>query len=77
MVTRGTREGAVMIRVSVEVRRGDISYRVAVQARSIRRALEILGGRNPGCELRVVFPIDPESFFVRGEGVERIEPEAA
>jgi hypothetical protein len=35
-----------------------------VQAESIRRALEIVEGTNPGREIRVTFPIDPESFFV-------------
>jgi hypothetical protein len=35
-----------------------------VQAESIRRALEIVEGTNPGREIRVTFPIDSESFFV-------------
>ena len=53
-----------MVRVTVEVGRGAIRYRVAVQAESIRRALEIVEGMNPGRELKVAFPIEPESFFV-------------
>ena len=36
-----------------------------VRAGSIRRALEIAEEQNPGCALRVVFPLDPETFFVR------------
>jgi hypothetical protein len=35
-----------------------------VQAESIRRALEIVEGMNPGREIKVTFPIDAESFFV-------------
>ena len=55
-----------MVRVTVEVGRGAIRYRVAVQAESIQRALEIVEGMNPGRKLKVTFPIDPESFFVEG-----------
>ena len=53
-----------MVRITVEVGRGAIRYRVAVQAESIRRALEIVEGMNPGREIKVAFPIDPENFFV-------------
>ncbi len=53
-----------MVRITVEVGRGAVRYRVAVQAESIRRALEIVEGTNPDREIRVTFPIDPESFFV-------------
>ena len=53
-----------MIKVSVQVTRGAARYRVAVQAESIERALEIVERQNPGCEAKVAFPIDPEAFFV-------------
>ena len=53
-----------MVRITVEVGRGTVRYRAAVQAESIRRALEIVEGMNPGKEIKVTFPIDPESFFV-------------
>ncbi len=53
-----------MVRVTVEVGSGSIRYRVAVQAENIQRALEIVEGQNPGRELKVTFPIDPETFFV-------------
>ena len=53
-----------MIRISVEVGRGAARYRVAVQAESIERALEIVERQNPGCEAKVAFSIDPEVFFV-------------
>ena len=53
-----------MVRITVQVSSGAIRYRVAVQAENIRRALDIAEGLNPGRELRVTFPIDPETFFV-------------
>ena len=55
-----------MIKVSVEVREGDAPFRVAVQAQSIGLAVSIVEGRHPGRDVRVVFPIDPEEFFIRG-----------
>jgi hypothetical protein len=62
-----------MIRVCIEVDRGPArSTTLSVRAESILRALEVAGERNPGCALNVVFPLDPDSFFVQGasEGVE-------
>ena len=55
-----------MIKVSMEVREGAALFRVAVQAESISRAVSIVKGRHPGRDVRVVFPIDPEVFFVGG-----------
>ncbi len=54
-----------MVRVTVEVGNGATRYRVAVQAESIRRALEIVEGLSPRSDFRVTFPIDPETFFVK------------
>jgi hypothetical protein len=54
-----------VVKISVVVIRGAARYRVAVQAQSIGRALEIVEGQNPGCQAKVAFPIDPEAFFVR------------
>ena len=53
-----------MIRVSMEVREGAALSRTAVQAESIREAVSITRGRYPGRDVRVVFPIDPETFFI-------------
>ena len=53
-----------MIKVSIEVRSGTARFDVAVRAESIRRAVSLVGGRYPGRNLRVKFPIDPEGFFV-------------
>jgi hypothetical protein len=55
-----------MVRVSVEIRSGTASFRVGVQARSIKRALSVVGARYPQGEVRVIFPIEPESYFVGG-----------
>ncbi len=54
-----------MVKVSVEVRNGTARFRVGVQTESIRRALGMVGGRYPHGEVRLVFPIVPEGFFVR------------
>jgi hypothetical protein len=56
-------KGSGMVRISVEVKSGATRFRVAVRAESIRRALEIVQGQNPGRDVGVVFPIDPEMFF--------------
>ena len=53
-----------MIQVTVEIREGALTYRVRVTANSIERALEIAGEGKPGRRVRLVFPIDPEVFFV-------------
>jgi hypothetical protein len=57
-----------MVRVSIDVDAG--SSRLSVRAGSIRRALEIATDQNPGRALRVVFPLDPETFFVRDDAAE-------
>jgi hypothetical protein len=62
-----------MIRVCIEVDRDTASpTTLFVRAESIVRALEVAGEENPGCALNVVFPLDPDTFFVRDapEGVE-------
>ena len=53
-----------MIRISIEVRSGTARFKVSAQAESIEGALEIAKRYNPGKECKVVFPIDPEGFFV-------------
>ncbi len=53
-----------MIRVCVEVREGTGISRATVQAESIREAVSITQGRYPGRHVRVMFPIDPEGFFI-------------
>jgi hypothetical protein len=54
-----------MMKISVEVRSGTARFRVGVQAPSISKALSLVRGRYPQSEVGVVFPIEPEGFFVR------------
>ena len=53
-----------MVKVSMEVRSGAARFDVAVQAESIQRAVSFVEERHSKGSLKVVFPIDPESFFV-------------
>lgn len=53
-----------MIKVSLEVREGRAPFRVEARAESIGQAVGIVKGRYPGREVRVVFPIDSEEFFI-------------
>jgi hypothetical protein len=53
-----------MIKISIEVKSGAARFKVASQAESIEGALEIAKRYNSGKECKVVFPIDPEGFFV-------------
>ena len=62
-----------MIRVCIEVDRDTASpTTLFVRAESIVRALELAGEENPGRAVNVVFPLDPDTFFVQdaSEGVE-------
>jgi hypothetical protein len=58
------RSSTEMIRVSVEIREGALTYRARVTAPSIERALEIIGEGKPSRRVRLLFPIDPDAFFV-------------
>ena len=62
-----------MVGVTVEVREGALTYWVRVTAPSIERALEIVGKGKPGRRVRLVFPIDPEIFFVPAASGVRME----
>jgi hypothetical protein len=55
-----------MIRVFVEVREGADPLRVEVRAESISQAVGSIEERHPGRKVQVVFPIDPEEFFLGG-----------
>ena len=52
-----------MIKVDVEVGSGGGSFRAAVRAESIARAVGLARVRYPGSDVSVLFPIDPEGFF--------------
>jgi hypothetical protein len=53
-----------VVRVSVEVRNGATRFRVGVQATSIQGAINLAKSYYFAGDVRVIFPIDPESFFV-------------
>ncbi len=55
-----------MICVTVEVREGPVTRRVRITGPSIRRALALVGGGKPDREVRLVFPIDLDTFFASG-----------
>ena len=56
-----------MIKISIEVRSSAARFKVALVAESIEGALEMAKRYNSGKECKVVFPIDPEVFFVEGD----------
>ena len=53
-----------MVRVSIEVDSGAGRFGLEVRAESIARALSIAEALYSGADARVVFPIEPEGFFV-------------
>lgn len=53
-----------MIRVTVAIGEGALTHRARITAPSIERALKIAGGGRPGRRVRLVFPLDPEAFFL-------------
>ncbi len=57
-----------MIKISVEVRSDATRSRMVVRAKSIMRAVSIASAHYPGSEVRVLFPIDPETFFDEDPG---------
>jgi hypothetical protein len=61
-----------MIRVAVEVHEGAVMRRVRIIAPSIERAVEMAAAGKPSRRAHLLFPIDPEAFFVP-EGSERRE----
>jgi hypothetical protein len=60
-----------MIRVTVEIHEGALAHRTRVTAPSIERALNFAGRGKPGRRVRIVFPRDPEAFFVTADPVRK------
>ena len=54
-----------MVKVSIEVSKGAAHFNVAVRAQSIERAMSVVRGSFPECDVKVKFPIDPEGLFVK------------
>ena len=52
-----------MVGIAVQVTSGAARFRVAVQAESVERALEIAKKQNLGRNPEVTFPINSEVFF--------------
>jgi hypothetical protein len=61
-----------MICVIVEVREGTLTRRVRITAPSIERAMKIARDEQRGREVHVLFPIDPEAFFVSEDSGRRV-----
>jgi hypothetical protein len=55
-----------MIRVLLETSDGDGRLVLEVRASSVRRAVEVAEERCASGEVSLVFPIEPEAFFVKG-----------
>ena len=66
-----------MVKVSIEVRSGAARFRVGVRAESIERAVSFVEKRFPGRNVKVSFPIEPESFFVEGSAARTFEQKLA
>lgn len=58
-----------MISVYFEVKSGTGRFDSMVRADSIEQAVSIAEARYPGGDARIVYPIDPEAFFVRDHGI--------
>ncbi len=57
-----------MIRISVEVSSGVASFRAVAWAENIEHAVAIASAQYPRSEVRILFPIDPETFFAGDSG---------
>lgn len=53
-----------MVRVQIEVQSGTGHFRVSARATTIVQAVSLVGADYPGASVRVVFPIEPDAFFV-------------
>jgi predicted alpha/beta superfamily hydrolase len=55
-----------MIRVLIEIGNSSRARsKLLVRAESIRQAVSVVEFLYPGLEARVVFPIEPETFFIK------------
>ncbi len=58
-----------MITISVQVCSGTSKLRTMIRAESIQRAVGLASTRYPGSKVRVLFPIDPETFFEKASAL--------
>jgi hypothetical protein len=61
---QANRRRTQMICVSIEIREGALTHRVQISAPSIEGALKVAGEGKPARRVRLLFPIDPEAFFI-------------
>lgn len=68
-----------MIRALVQIKDKTSAFSLTVYAENLRRAVEVAADRYPDYEVSVLFPLDPEVFFVEGSatGSETVEPATA
>ena len=68
-----------MVRVFIEVDSGAARFGLTVRAETIVRALGLAEALYPGADARLVFPIEPEGFFVEDPAAAPgpVEPEMA
>jgi hypothetical protein len=52
-----------MIQIVLEVRTGAARFRVSARAASIQRAVSLAGARYPGGEVRLILPVESDTFF--------------
>jgi hypothetical protein len=53
-----------VVRACIEVRSGAASFGLGIQACNVQRAVSLAKGLYPASDVRVIFPIDPEGFFI-------------
>jgi hypothetical protein len=58
-----------VVRVSIDIRDGGAHFVVVVRAESVERAVEIVGSRYPGADVRAKLPMDPEGLFANDPAV--------
>lgn len=57
-----------MIEVLIEVASGAATSKVAIRAESLLRAVDAAKERYRDADVRVIFPLSPEEFFVKDRG---------
>jgi hypothetical protein len=62
-----------MICVTIEIREGAVTRQVQITAPSIERAMKVAGDGKPGHTVHLLFPIEPEAFFVPDEDSDQRE----
>jgi hypothetical protein len=60
-----------MIRITAEIGEGALTQRAQITAPSIEQALKMAGEGKPGRRVRLLFPIDPKTFFVPVSTIQR------